>query len=174
MRRKVKGFFPGGFFSRVLVGSALLSALGAGPRAIAAFQEIVPTDEKEAGGFKDVDGKNDAGAGASPEELAAQEEARRADVEALRKCAKSYDYSMKRRTLELRLQQAKLKHDKAVAATAALFARNEALAKERRAETQKELDGVTQEMAKLEAGCTGRSLPETPKDAAPPPAPKKP
>ncbi len=159
-----------------VVGLASFVFFHAQPSARADFQEIVPADESDTG-FKDVDAKKDAGVKApTEEELAAAEAARVADAEALRKCAKNYHYSIKKRTLDLRLQQVKLKYDKVVSTTAELFARNPVLGKERRADAQKELDAVTGDLKKLEDGCTGRTPPaaatapgtgkDAPKDSA--------
>lgn len=144
---------------------AFVLLLIVGLMSFADFQEIIPVDE--------TDAKTETPApeakGPSAEELAAAEAERVADAEALRKCAKTYDYSIKKRTLDLRLQQAKLRYDKVVSTTAELFARNPVLGKERRADAQKELDAVNAELKKLENGCTGRSS----TDASAPTAPGK-
>lgn len=86
------------------------------------------------------------------EEILKQQTARR---ESLRKCGQKYDYSMKKKTLDLRLGQANQRKKRTYENTEYLVRKEEALAKARRADVDKEVSELEKELAGLEDSCAG-------------------
>jgi len=96
------------------------------------------------------------------EEILKQQTARR---ESLRKCGQKYDYSMKKKTLDLRLGQANQRKRRTYENTEYLVKKDEALAKTRRVDVDKEVSDLEKELAGLEDSCAGPVNPGSKADA---------